>query len=176
MTTEQKKKIIRISIVIAVVIVLVVGLPKLWHKEAPKNHVTVNGPTASSEAKIAVIQEGENAGMEIDVSDAIIGEEIIIGSGTSVRDGDKVKVHYVGTLQDGTVFDSSVDRGEPVEFVVGEGKFIPGIEQGVTGMQKECKRKLTVPPSQAFGYTEHEGVPAGSTVIFEVELLDIIPG
>ncbi|MCF8106948.1 MAG: peptidylprolyl isomerase [Desulfohalobiaceae bacterium] len=74
---------------------------------------------------------------------------------TAVENGDTVKVHYQGTLDDGTVFDSSYER-DPLAFTVGQGQIIPGFEQAVQGMEKGESKKVTVPPEEAYGQREEE--------------------
>lgn len=69
---------------------------------------------------------------------------------TQAKDGDKVKVHYTGKLDDGTVFDSSIGR-EPLEFTLGEGQIIPGFEAGVNGMNAGESKTVTIPSTQAYG-------------------------
>lgn len=96
------------------------------------------------------------------------------GAGEKAKDGDRVSVHYVGTLEDGTKFDSSIDRGEPFSFNLGAGQVIKGWDLGVLGMKIGEKRKLTIPSDLAYG---DDGIPnvisPKSTLIFEVELLEI---
>jgi peptidylprolyl isomerase len=96
------------------------------------------------------------------------------GDGPSPEAGDTVVVHYTGWLEDGTKFDSSQDRGQPYEFVLGSGGVIPGWDEGVATMQVGGKRQLAVPPDLAYGEQGSGGViPPDATLIFEVELLEI---
>jgi FKBP-type peptidyl-prolyl cis-trans isomerase len=97
------------------------------------------------------------------------------GKGTAAASGDKVRVHYVGTLQNGTKFDSSRDRDKPFDFTLGKGQVIKGWDQGVLGMKVGEKRKLVIPPSLAYGAAGRPSIPPNSTLTFEVELLAINP-
>jgi FKBP-type peptidyl-prolyl cis-trans isomerase len=105
-------------------------------------------------------------------TDVVETEDIVVGTGDEVKVGDTLKVHYVGTLTDGTKFDSSRDRGEPFEFTLGVGEVIPGWDQGLLGMKVGGIRKLTIPASLGYGETEQPNIPANSTLIFEVEVLE----
>jgi len=96
------------------------------------------------------------------------------GSGPNPKPTDTVKVHYTGTLINGTVFDSSVQRGEPVEFGLGE--VIPGWTEGLQHINKGGKIKLYVPPQLGYGDDGQGSIPPGATLVFEVELLDLKPG
>ena len=101
-------------------------------------------------------------------------ETIVEGSGVESKVGDSLTVHYTGMLEDGTKFDSSVDRGTPFNFILGIGQVIEGWEKGMEGMKVGEKRKLTIPPEYAYGERGVPGViPPNATLIFEVELLEI---
>lgn len=100
-------------------------------------------------------------------------DDIKIGVGEEVKEGDTVFVHYVGTLQDGTEFDNSRKRGEPFEFKVGEGMVIKGWEEGLIGMKVGGQRVLVIPPELAYGDRDIGEIPAGSTLIFAIELMEI---
>ena len=100
-------------------------------------------------------------------------EDIQIGTGKEVKSGDTVVIHYKGTLTDGTKFDSSYDRGEPFETQIGVGQVIKGWDEGVVGMKVGGKRKLTIPPEMGYGDRATGPIPANSTLIFEVELINV---
>ena len=101
-------------------------------------------------------------------------EDLKVGSGASPRQGQKVSVHYTGWLTNGTKFDSSLDRGQPFSFSLGQGQVIRGWDEGVASMKVGGKRKLTIPPDLAYGPGGHPPViPPNSTLVFDVELLGI---
>lgn len=96
------------------------------------------------------------------------------GAGAAAKAGDRVTVHYVGTLTDGTKFDSSRDRGEGFRFALGQGQVIQGWDRGVAGMLIGEVRKLTIPPEMGYGARGFPPViPANATLVFEVELLKV---
>ncbi len=95
------------------------------------------------------------------------------GTGVTARSGNTVSVNYVGTLTDGTKFDSSVDRGQPFSFTVGIGQVIRGWDIGVEGMKVGEKVRLTIPPELAYGSQSVGPIPPNSTLIFEIDLLGV---
>ena len=121
---------------------------------------------------LAACSQSENqatvtpSGLQIEVLQA--------GEGAAATTGTTAVVHYTGWLTDGSKFDSSLDRGQPFEFLVGERQVIQGWDEGVAGMKIGGKRKLTIPPELAYGERGVGGViPPGATLVFELELLDV---
>jgi peptidylprolyl isomerase len=111
--------------------------------------------TTDSGLEYAILQEGE-------------GEGAIAGDGVSV--------HYSGYLEDGTLFDSSLQRGQPFIFVLGQGSVIPGWDEGLVGMKKGEKRQLRIPANLAYGEAgSPPAIPANATLIFDVEMIEISP-
>ncbi len=95
------------------------------------------------------------------------------GDGPKPTAGQTVHVHYTGTLEDGTQFDSSHNRGQPLAFPLGQGNVIQGWDEGIALLNKGAKAKLTIPPNLAYGAQGAGGViPPNATLIFEVELVD----
>lgn len=140
-------KVLFSCVIVAALVALVV-----WISQAPSGK---NTPPNSSSTK------------------QLTWQDIIVGQGKEAAVGDSVRVDYVGTLQNGDKFDSSIDRGQPFEFTLGSGQVIKGWDQGVKGMKVGGKRKLTIPPEFGYGNRPTGRIPANSTLIFEVDLLAI---
>jgi FKBP-type peptidyl-prolyl cis-trans isomerase len=103
----------------------------------------------------------------------LVKDDISEGTGDIVEKGDTVTVHYTGALRDGTKFDSSYDRGEPFTFTVGAGKVIAGWEEGLLGMKVGGERVLVIPGDMAYGNRKVGPIPANSTLIFTIKLLEV---
>jgi FKBP-type peptidyl-prolyl cis-trans isomerase FkpA len=97
-----------------------------------------------------------------------------VGSGAEARPGRRVRVHYTGTLMDGTKFDSSKDHNQPFEFTLGTGSVIPGWDEGVKGMKVGGVRQLTIPASMGYGARGFPpDIPGNAALKFEIELLGV---
>lgn len=117
----------------------------------------------------------QEQGIDVEpMESGLIFVEIQRGTGQAVQEGSTVAVHYEGRLLDGTVFDSSLERGEPIEFQIGVGQVIPGWDEGISVMRQGGKAQLIIPSYLAYG--EHGAgniIPPFSTLIFEVELVEV---
>lgn len=127
----------------------------------------------------------ENGGRSVDdvhavestLSSGLTMKDLVVGKGREALTGDKITVHYTGMLADGTVFDSSVERGTPFEFTLGRKMVIQGWERGLLGMRVGGKRTLVIPPELGYGTRgQPPRIPPKATLRFEVELLEVKPG
>lgn len=101
-------------------------------------------------------------------------EDIQVGEGKLAEKGKDITVHYMGCLENGTQFDSSLERSQPLTITLGVGQVIKGWDEGFDGMREGGKRKLTIPPEMGYGARGIAGViPPNATLIFEVELLRV---
>lgn len=164
------KKTILAAVIIVLIIILAFTAYYFMAKnnnqpaEPNENAGTENGENQSNEQQNQ--QSYEIQGMKVEILQQ--------GTGEASKTGDIVTVNYVGVLQNGAKFDSSIDRNQPFSFTLGQNRVIQGWELGVLGMKAGEKRKLTIPPELAYGDQAVGGViPANSTLIFEVELLKI---
>lgn len=123
----------------------------------------------------SVSKQKSSASSAVQSASGLIIEDLKIGEGPQVKSGDQVQVHYTGWLTDGTKFDSSFDRNKPFTFTIDAGQVIKGWDEGIIGMQAGGKRKLTIPAALAYGARgAGNAIPPDATLIFEVELIDII--
>ncbi|KYQ94243.1 EGF-like domain-containing protein [Tieghemostelium lacteum] len=113
----------------------------------------------------------EIGGKTVTLKSGLQYQDVMVGTGPQVVPGKTVTVHYTGKLTNGKVFDSSVRSGRPFPFRLGAGEVIKGWDMGVAGMKVGGKRTLICPPSLAYGSKSLPGIPANSTLIFDVEVL-----
>uniref|UniRef100_A0A7S2SW96 peptidylprolyl isomerase n=1 Tax=Rhizochromulina marina TaxID=1034831 RepID=A0A7S2SW96_9STRA len=100
-------------------------------------------------------------------------QDLVVGGGATAAVGNMVHVHYTGRLADGTEFDSSVPRGEPIQFLLGRGMVIPGWDEGILGMQVGGKRQLIIPPHLGYGQQGIGPIPPNAELHFECELVEV---
>ncbi len=107
----------------------------------------------------------------------LMGKDMVVGTGAEAKAGDTVTVNYVGMLTNGQVFDASANHGSTgFTFKLGAGQVIKGWDQGVAGMKVGGKRELIIPASLGYGAQAIGSIPANSTLVFEVELVNVQPG
>ncbi len=119
------------------------------------------GPTQVDPSKIVTTQSG------------LKYADLKEGSGAEATAGKQVTVHYTGWLQDGTKFDSSRDRGEPLPLTLGAGQVIPGWDEGLVGMKVGGQRQLIIPPQLAYGQNGTGPIPPNATLVFDVEVVQV---
>ena len=130
-----------------------------------------NKTQESNQAQVMIPESNKNQDISPDLQIEVLEQ----GEGEEVKGGENIAVHYTGTLEDGTKFDSSLDRGKPFVFTLGIGQVIKRWDMGILGMKVGEKRKLVIPPELGYGKTGTPGgpIPPDATLIFEVELLSI---
>ena len=135
------------------------------------------GAAPSSSATPVPTASGTPCDVPVDERpNGLIIEDELCGSGPAAKNGDILVVHYTGTFENGEVFDTSKKPGgQPFPVQLGAGQVIRGWDIGLVGMQAGGTRKLTIPPQLAYGPDDYSGIPGGSTLIFEVELLQLQP-
>ena len=135
------------------------------HKPYEKKEKVVDQAKSTSETSLV--------GKEIITSSGLTYVDEVVGAGKTPKTGDKVVVHYTGTLEDGTKFDSSRDRNQPFEFPLGMGRVIRGWDQAFATMKVGDRATITIPPELGYGSRGMGKIPPNSTLIFDVELLEV---
>ena len=177
--TKNKTNYMQIIAPIAILIVASLGfyyLSKYYNKKDMENtndKASQTNQTSTSNPSAPSAEADKDSGVNVQgVSVKILKE----GSGAAAKNGDKLSMHYVGTLENGIKFDSSRDRGTPFEFTLGTGEVIKGWEVGILGMKVGELRRLTIPSELGYGARgAGSAIPPNATLIFEVELLKIYP-
>jgi len=164
-----------LNFIIFFVLLAVVGGVYYWlvgNKNQPEETLVATTTAASMAATTSASQGSGNL---IDGPDGLKYEILKNGTGQEAKNGNEVLVHYVGTLENGTKFDSSRDKNKPFNFVLGQGQVIKGWDLGVLGMKVGEIRKLIIPSNIGYGEQGTPGgpIPPNATLIFEVELLGV---
>lgn len=135
---------------------------------------TTNSPIVNEKNLMAMNPEKETAADIVTTPSGLKYKELTEGTGATPKQGQTVVVHYTGTLEDGTKFDSSRDRNSPFSFKLGVGQVIKGWDEGLSTMKVGGRRELIIPADLGYGARGAGGViPANATLIFDVELLRI---
>ena len=135
-------------------------------------NTSTNNPTSMNDTSSAAVPL---AGIPANPTQLMIKDEVV-GTGATAQAGDNVTVNYVGMLTNGTVFDASANHGTTgFTFPLGAGQVIKGWDEGVVGMKVGGKRELVIPASLAYGAQAVGPIPANSTLVFEIELLNVQP-
>lgn len=153
------------NIVIGIVVIAVIGLIAYFVPKSPLPSLIGKGKSAAP--------AGETGGAATATTDQVQGQEVTVGTGAEAKPGTIVTVDYVGRLTDGTVFDNSVERKQPLVFTLGAPGIIPGFQVGVNGMRVGGERLLSVPPSLGYGAEQIGAIPPNSTLIFDVKLIKV---
>lgn len=153
-----------ISIIVFVVLAVGIIAAALWY-----NNKSDEAMRAAEAQAGAAAEQAQSAIMQnLKIND------VTVGVGAEAKSGDSVTVNYIGTLDDGTKFDSSYDRNQPFTFTLGVGDVIKGWDLGVVGMKVGGKRELTIPPELGYGASGRASViPPNATLHFTVELLSV---
>ena len=153
-----------IALTIILILAITVGVVDYWLYTEMQN----------IKLEVAELKIPEKKEIKEEKTEEVKIEILEEGNGEEAKNGDIISVHYTGTLEDGTKFDSSLDRGQPFVFTLGIGRVIKGWDLGVLGMKIGEKRKLTIPSTLGYGKTGVPGViPPDTVLVFEVELLSI---
>lgn len=158
------------------------GWDPIFEGKKVGDHISIDVPSEQAFGEAGAppsIPPNADLHFEIDILSILTVDREVLeeGDGPQPAEGDTVRVHYTGTLEDGTVFDSSVERGEPIEFPLGQGFVIPGWEIGIAEMHVGEKAILTIPSALAYGpQGSPPSIPPNATLIFEVELVEIVGG
>ena len=148
-----------------IISIVIIGCNK--NEEDKLSNTDINQNDENNKKEVAMTNK------EITTESGLKYIDIALGDGAMPETGDKVVVHYTGTLEDGTKFDSSRDRNRPFEFPLGMGRVIKGWDEGLASMRIGGKRQLIIPANLGYGDRATGKIPANSTLIFDVELIDI---
>ncbi len=129
---------------------------------------------AASAIAYLISKRGGSSGTEVTTASGLKYTDTVVGTGATPQKGQTLSVHYTGTLQNGTKFDSSRDRGTPMQFKFGVTPMIKGWDEGLTTMKVGGRRKLVIPAALGYGpQGKPPDIPGNSTLLFDLELVDV---
>ncbi|MBW4562075.1 MAG: FKBP-type peptidyl-prolyl cis-trans isomerase [Mojavia pulchra JT2-VF2] len=171
-------KAILLSVGFMLLCVVVLVLAQVGGKQdsaiAANSSQTTPAPTTITENKTLIANTPMSDANAVTTPSGLKYIELQEGTGATPKAGQKVTVHYTGTLEDGTKFDSSRDRNRPFDFKIGVGQVIKGWDEGLSTMKVGGRRQLIIPPELGYGSRGAGGViPPNATLLFDVELLDV---
>lgn len=145
--------------------------PALW-LEAEHFDDEAEPPTPALSGAAIEGFEGPPLALHLD-PDGLEWRDYSLGEGPAAGPGSKLRFDYVGTLADGTVFDSTYERAQPFACELGQNRIIPGLERGLDGVRAGMQRKIVIPPALGYGEVERAPIPAHSTLVFYVSVLSV---
>ena len=180
----MSKNLAPLLIVIVVIVLGLGGIFFLSNQKVENSQINLTPtiyptqiPQALTPTTAIINQQPATAGANMDsittAADGLQTQDLTVGTGQEVKSGDTVTVNYLGTLENGTKFDSSYDRNQPFTTQIGVGQVIKGWDEGVMSMKIGGKRKLIIPAKLGYGDQAAGSIPPNSTLVFEVELLSV---
>ena len=171
MIRRIEDRLIRQKLVVLPVIFVVLGFVSgCGNSEKPSTSIQSNASSSASSPSNPTKVNGQPT----TTASGLQYWDIVVGSGATAIPGKPVSVHYTGWLTNGDKFDSSLDRGKPFIFTLGDGQVIKGWDEGVAGMKAGGKRQLRIPPALGYGDSGASGaIPPKATLVFDVELIEV---
>ena len=187
MQTLTKKEWIAVILAVAIIIIFLgtrffnsgtevetsIDINSINLQNEPALATTTAATTTKTSINVNNMDQNAKSTVVASISGLII-KDVKVGTGATAKAGDVVSVHYTGKFADGKVFDSSISRGQPIEFVLGIGQVIKGWDEGLKGMKVGGKRTFEISPNLAYGASGVPGaIPVNATLFFEVELVGV---